>query len=322
MKTLSSTLAFAALILLSSLAEAAPKYPFVVEIKGKVKWTNRDDEEGKLKVQQVLIEKAGLQTEAQSQVLIQIDAHRQVRLLENSQLAFPSMSWETGEAPVVILKSGSMRWKEEAGKTYNIALRSDLFEFLSPQGDFIFTYDPKKAWADAKVIAGQMEFSALNGEDAALVTAGQKVSFQGVKEGDEIVYDVLLKGKKIPRGKLGLVEAMSEEDKKIFLPPVVKKASTPKKKKSEKEREPQQPDSPKDPGDICQSPNAKFNQCAWVCEGNPKGEKKVCRLEKPEVSCVRKRCNANGEWAESTPLSKEKAAGMCGAKPLVKACDY
>jgi hypothetical protein len=319
MTTLSSTLAFLSLLAIASFSHAAPNFPHIADIQGKVKWTNKDGEEAKPKVKQVLIEKASLQTEAKSEVLIQIDAHRQLQLLENSHVVFPSISWETGETPVVILKSGSMRWKETPGKVYNIALRTDLFEFISPPGDFIFSYDPKKALAEVKAVTGTMEFSAMNAEESALVTAGQKVSFQGATESGEIVYDVLLKGKKIPRGKLGMVEALSADDKKLIEAPVKKVAAAKKKKAAQ---EAAIADAPKAPGDICDKPPAKFNECAWVCEGNPKNEKKVCRLEKPEVTCVRKRCNANGEWSEATPLSKEKAAGVCGVKPLVKACDY
>jgi len=316
MKTLSFTLCFFFL----SLAMAAPKYPVVTEIQGKVRWTDKDKKEGKLKTKQVLIEQAALETEAKSQVQVQIDDHRSLRLLPNSRVEFPSISWETGDAPVVVLKFGSMRWKESPGKKYNIALRSDLFEFISPVGDVVLSYDPKAALAEAKVIKGSMEFSAMNAEDAALVTASQKVQFQGVREGDEIVYDVLLKGKKIPRGKLGLVQPFSAEDQKQFSEAQLKKEAEAEHKKAAAIRKAQE--KPHDKDAICAAPEGKLNQCAWICENNPKKEKKVCRLETPGVLCLRKRCNANGEWAEATEVPKDKAQGLCGIQPLVKACDY
>lgn len=299
---------------------AAPKYPFVLEMTGKVSWTNKLDEEGKLKPKQVLIEKASLQTADKSQVVVQLDAYRQMRILPNSQIRLPAISWETGEAPLVELRSGSLRWREEPGKKHNIVLRSELFEFLSPEGDYIFSYDPKKALAEVKVIAGRMEFSAMNGEDVALVTAGQKVSFQGVREGDEIVYDVLLKGKKIPRGKLGLVEELSAEEKKRYSSAQEKKEEAQRRQKIAAQKKAQE--QARDPKDICERPYGKLNQCAWECLNNPRKEKKRCRLEDPKVQCVRKRCNANGEWAEETPIRGEKAQNICSAQPQVRECDY
>ncbi len=319
MRTLSFTLCFMIFLILGTVG-AAPKYPMVTEIQGKVRWIDKDKKDGKLKPKRVLIEQAALETAEKSEILVQIDEHRSLRLLPNSRVEFPSISWESGDSPLVVLRYGSIRWKEEPGKKYNIALRSDLFEFISPVGDVILHYDPKMAVAEAKVIKGSMEFSAMNAEDSALVTEGQQVRFQGVREGDEIVYDVLLKGKKIPRGKLGLVQPLSAEEKNHYSEVRLKKEAEARHKKETAEKKAQE--KPHDKNAICVQPEGRLNQCAWVCEGNPKGEKKTCRLELADVRCLRQRCNANGEWAEATEVPKDKAGGLCGIGPLVKECDY
>lgn len=303
------------------MGEAAPKYPFVVEVKGAVRWFDKDQKEGKAKLKQVLIERAAFETGVGAQVTVQLDEKRRFMVLADSRVELPSISWESGEAPVVLLKRGSLRWQEEVGKRYNIALRSDLFEFLSPVGDFVFSFHPEEVWAEVRVIRGSMEFSAMNAEDTALVTAEQKCRFQGVREGGEIVYDVLLKGKKIPRGKLGLVENFTAEEKKLYSEARRKKLeAAERRRRVEVEQQKQVAARSKD--DICTGPAAKLNQCVWVCENNPKSEKKLCRLERPEVRCVRKRCNANGEWAEATEVSREKGGQLCGPQPVVRACDY
>jgi len=320
LKTLSAALAFAGFAFCGVGVLAAPKYPVVVELHGPVEWTNKGGESGRLKPKQVLIEKAGLQTGEGGDLVVQLDAHREFRLLPKSQVQLPAISWETGEAPVVILKSGSLRWRETPGRKYNIALRSDLFEFISPVGDFVFSYDPKTAVAEAKAVEGSMEFSAMNAEDVALLTAGQKVVFQGVREGEDIVYDVLLKGKKIPRGKLGLVEPLSAEEKRRYSKAEAEKQARTRRKKAAAEKKASEP-AP-DPKAICQKPQGRLNQCVWLCEQNPKTEKKRCRLELPEVRCLRRRCNANGEWAEESVMTGEKAQALCGVQPLVKDCDY
>lgn len=67
MRALSFTLGF---LFLSGVAVAAPKYPFVSDLQGKVRWTDKDKKDGKLKNKQVLIEQASLETDAKSQVVV------------------------------------------------------------------------------------------------------------------------------------------------------------------------------------------------------------------------------------------------------------
>jgi hypothetical protein len=56
---------------------------------------------------------------------------------------------------------------------------------------------------------------------------------------------------------------------------------------------------------ICTKPQAYFNQCRWwLSDGH----------------CLRERCNANGEWAEQTPLGSLSACPETGER--VKDCDY
>jgi len=72
---------------------------------------------------------------------------------------------------------------------------------------------------------------------------------------------------------------------------------------------------------ICKKPNGQLNQCAWRCVNNIKNAK-TCEADKPNVACVRLRCNANGDWAEETKLSAS-AAAKCKAKgEVVDECDY
>ena len=72
---------------------------------------------------------------------------------------------------------------------------------------------------------------------------------------------------------------------------------------------------------ICSAPKAELNQCSWTCQNNPKGEKN-CRTDLSEVSCVRRRCNANGKWAEESrlPASSREQCQPTGQK--VAPCDY
>ncbi len=69
----------------------------------------------------------------------------------------------------------------------------------------------------------------------------------------------------------------------------------------------------------CSSPMGSFNQCAWTCEGNPKGQK-ACRTDLPGVHCVRRLCRASGQWAERTVLPARQNKSCEADSSIVKDC--
>jgi len=69
----------------------------------------------------------------------------------------------------------------------------------------------------------------------------------------------------------------------------------------------------------CSSPMGSFNQCAWTCEGNPRGQK-TCRTDLPGVQCVRRLCRASGQWAEPTILPSRQSGSCEGDASVVKDC--
>ena len=305
----------------AGLSQAAlPKTPQVVEFGGQVWVTGKDGKRTEVKSKIVLREKAVIETSLAGFVKVKLDDTRQFMVLGASEVSLPVIGLDRGEAPILILKSGSFRWQQTVEKApFNIAIRSDLFEFLAPPGDFIFTMEPGRAFAGVKVISGEMNFSALNGEESVPVKAGQQAGFQGVIEGKEIAYDVLLQGRKIPRGKLTAAVPLDSKDLSQFAEEakIRERAENARIAQEKKKQE-----SIRKEGKICSNPGARFNECSWVCVGNPKSEKKKCLATQSGVSCVRSRCNANGDWADATPLDAEKASTFCSAKPLVAPCDY
>ncbi|WP_374080047.1 hypothetical protein [Bdellovibrio bacteriovorus] len=256
----------------TSFAEA-PKYPAIREWQGQVWLTGKDGKRLQVRSKQVLREKALLETSASALVKVQLDAKRSFTLLGSGEVSLPIISWESGEAPVVLLKSGDLYWMQNPKEKgpYNVAVRSDLFEFLAPPGNYILSINPGKAFAGVKMLEGSMEFSALNGEESVVVKSGQQVGFQGVLEGGDIAYDVLLQGKKIPKGHLTaiapvdaheLTKAADAEKKRLL--DAARKQAKDKAALAQAKRE----------GVICFNPPAKLNECAWTCLNNPKKEKK------------------------------------------------
>lgn len=302
-------------------AAAAPRYPTVVDVQGQAWVTGKDGKRLFAKRKQKLIEKALIETGLGARVTVDLDGQRNFIVQEASEVSLPAISWESGQAPVLNLKKGSLRWQQPSGEkpSYNVALRSDLFEFIPPAGDYIFYVDPTKAYAEVRVFSGSIEFSALNAEDSINVKTGQQVGFQGVIESGQIAYDVLLQGKKIPRGKLTAIKPVEKNDllaEEARLSEL-KKAEAAKQAKAKKAVE-----QKKKAGYICEAPQARLNECSWTCDKNPKSEKKACLTGNADVRCLRHRCNANGQWAEETALSAEMGSTSCKAGVVVAPCDY
>ncbi|MDG0817315.1 hypothetical protein [Bdellovibrio svalbardensis] len=312
---------FGSLVVAGASASAASKYPSIQEVHGQAWLSGKDNKKQTLSLKSPLVERAVIETSEAGTVKVNLDAYRSFTVLENSEVLLPTISFEGGEAPVIILEKGSLRWQQltEEKPAYNVALRSDLFEFLAPKGDFVFSMNSEKAFAGVKVFKGYMEFSALNGEEVAPVKEGQEAGFQGILEGKEIAYDILLKGKKIPRGHLTPVTAISKKELAAFSDEAQKLQKNAERRKAQEKKAHEEA---KRSGAICSAPAAKFNQCVWICLNNPKKEKKDCLLAKEGVSCVRRRCNANGQWAEESAVDAQKSSITCKAQPVVAPCDY
>ncbi|MBX3040390.1 MAG: hypothetical protein KF789_06740, partial [Bdellovibrionaceae bacterium] len=197
-------------------------------------------------------------------------------------------------------------------------LKTALYEMNLPAGDFLFLMNGKTAVGGVKVIAGELTFKAMNAETAVAVEKGQKVRFDGVVEEGEIAYDILLHGKKIPRGVLGKVEEMTASEKEPFKEADQKiREHRARLEKAERDRQAKEKRS----GVICKAPAGNFNECAWICENNPKGAR-GCQTHREKVTCYRVRCNANGVWADRLNLPAEEGRSRCQAATLVEKCDY
>ena len=298
-----------------------PKYPQVMELRGKVWGLQKEKSKRALKNEEILRERAHLVSEVASSVRIQLDPDRAIVLMPDSELLIPAISWESGEAPVFNLIRGSLHWKQAvASKSlYNIALTSSLFQFIAPAGDYLVSFDGSKAWTEVKVYQGQLVFSALNAESSVTIKAGQQSGFQGVREDGEIAYDVLLKGKRIPKGQLMAVTPLKAEEIGQF-----EKAEKAKRDLLEKERRQKLARAKQEAqaGFICKSPVARLDQCSWSCVNKAKNKKGECvPVPGSSVVCIRQRCNANGAWAEKTELTADQS-GACRSQVTVGACDY
>lgn len=300
--------------------KSTSKFPYLTFPKGQV-WVKAGKMTEKKKISQDLLlrESALIETGEKSEVYLAFAENMEVLILGESNIEIPSINWENGESSALIIKKGTIIWQQVGGATYRLPIKSELFEFFPAESHFILAFDPTRAWTEMRLLSGQMSFSALNGEESVNLKPGQKASFQGTFEDGEIAFDILLKGKKIPKGHLSKAADMSDLEKKSYSQESLKVL---KAKELERRKKAEAKANILLPGQVCRKPNAKFNECSWTCEGNPKSETKKCRADIATVECVRRRCNANGVWAEPTRLDRSEMSLRCGPKPRVADCDY
>jgi hypothetical protein len=284
----------------------------VLTLEGDVFWQVDGKTPQKISPGEVLRGEGSIRTEANGRLLIQTYGDNLVSLFEKSEISVRHPLDVTTGSSLFDVSRGRMRLRHLKGKEIHAGGNTPVAQWSFRGIDVLVEY---------RVELAESAITALNGTGTQMVpgrdleqqfSSGDTSSFRGKIVDGDLATDILMRGKRIV---LGDFVPLTHHDgaeiaslaKETMMPlPVRKIAIKPKLKL----------------GQICEAPIAKYNQCAWICEGNPKKESRHCRLELPQVHCVRKRCNANGKWAEESrlPASTE---GLCKtADPQIGTCDY
>lgn len=190
-------------------------------------------------------------------------------------------------------------------------------------------FDVQMTEGSFDLLAGQILARSSGGKhrmNYVMDAEGLKVKVESLKEPIDVLRAQDLSGKKIKVEAGNFVSWVSEtsgdlftEDEKQaligegFITPVFQMPEARRKALGllPPEPKPQFSDWNKDKGrrqlasvsdDLCQAPAASFQQCAWSCEGNGKNAKD-CQAQKNSVHCVRRICNAAGQWGDPTAFA-------------------
>ncbi|GIL17388.1 MAG: hypothetical protein BroJett040_11390 [Oligoflexia bacterium] len=288
---------------------ALSKYPYVSELNGKIQSITKEGENLTITKGTILKDRATILTGNKSQVQIELDPKTVVILLDNSSLEIPNIN-QDGDVSTVILNYGQARIATQGSgeRIYATPLTRDIY----PSADFLLSYDRDKARAEVLCFKNGLKFRGQEHEQEAYVGPGERVFFQGIFDGGQLAFDILLKGRKVARGTLSKVERLSEiELNEIEKSTWIKKPEAPKKAKAK----------PRKSDEICDNPFGKLNQCVWKCENNPK-KAKTCAVghTNSKAKCVRYRCLANGQWSD--PFELTPGQNKCKLSPIVGPCDY
>lgn len=275
------------------------KTPRVLEVLGQVE-NLKVPPGGKVTTKTLIADSLSFSVGTQSIVKVKLDEKRTLIAYGPAEFEIPAITWESREFNQIVLKSGALRFEADENP-FPIVLKSPLFEVTPPKGESVFIYDPERALSEAWILEGQMEFGALNAEESAKLTKGQKVVFQGYLEEGEISYDLLLQGRKIPKGKLMPIQLITQQDLKTYSALSDKnKRDQIHRKKTESLRKAKVDFSKA----LCRNPMGQFNQCVWKKQGE---------------SCYRSRCVADGKWKDRQMVDE----GACSkGSAIVGACDY
>ena len=278
------------------------RFPFVSLIKGDVGFKG-EDAKSSLKEQRVLkTPNSGpleLRSGSDGQARLELDPKSSLILLENSEIQIPKIDSELGFVSEVFLVKGRIRidFKEGAERLIATPISRDGFK----DTEALFEYNPLTAKLSVNVFGGALEFRGFEGERKIHLSPHQRAEFQGVLEEGVPAFDVLLKGRRVARGTLSEAQSISdsefallEKSTEIHRPPPPKPPPKPKPK----------------PGQICASPFAKLNECAW-------------RWTSKTKECRRQRCAADGQWIDSFIYPADQ--GPCEPsqrEPKVGVCDF
>ncbi|AZZ36600.1 hypothetical protein CIK05_07290 [Bdellovibrio sp. qaytius] len=204
------------------------------------------------------------------------------------------------------LKNGS-NLEEDLSVTY----QSDFFIWKNTeknnQREFFVELNP--AIAQVRFCAGTQGIAValFDHETVKNLKFQEGAAFQGVlQKNGELEFDLLLEGRKVPKGEWK--EAFTCDFKQILkemndleASEIAKiKKNDQQKKAAEKKRKVEFDKS------LCHEPNGQFNECLWKWE---------------DKSCIRYRCDGQGQWKDRQQLPKNSRY-QCETKPKVSKCDY
>ena len=265
-------------------------------------------------------EKDYLETGADGKIKIKFKDDNVISLVPNSKLTIEELQFDPAkESKKTILNLIYGKVRSSVKQSYNGENYYEVKTKTAVAGvrgtDFVVSYsEDEKVEAKVETISGKVELSDTKKKKKVHVPASTYASFvvEKVDSGvfsEKDISNFVAKGYLTPVFKMTQEELQRLEVNTNFMQEdaAVDLAS----KDAEKE----------DGKAICASPKGDFNQCLWTCENNPAKEKR-CRTDLPNVNCIRKRCNANGRWAEETRLPAAYFDMCDGAKATVKQCDY
>ncbi len=252
-----------------------------------------------------------LATANKDEIKIQLNGFDSITIYEKSKVQVFDLNLDSGFISELYFISGKIRYSSlfrlPGKKNDNFTLKTAFFDLkINGLVDFYVDLDLSKPQVTVRSIDGVLPLEFFSFEKKVTLRPGEMVTFIGEPSDDKqgIRYDILLDGKKIPRGSLGGVVKFDlsgylAEEKRLKNDEMNRKKVIELKRLEKIKKLKEFEDS-----FLCKKPFGQKDQCAWKLDSG---------------KCFRKRCNVSGQWGDliERPITKN-----CKPDWHVSACDY
>lgn len=248
-------------------------------------------------------DRLALSLKSGSQTKIQLHPQIIITAYENTEFEIPIINWDTRQFKEIKLTKGAIRLEVES-VPFEFTFGTPFFQVSVPVGQWVFVMDHERALVDILSLKGDLELTSLNSEDKTQIKTGERVTFRGLLEEGEISYDLLLHGRKVPKGKWTEVQKLTPADEKAYSLAAEKLMLSQREKAKALASKSQ---LKKQAAQACRNPSGDFDECHWKLENN---------------QCTRSRCAADGLWKDSQIVAPSFCDKKAGWSNGAKKCDY
>ena len=275
-------------------------------------------ENRKLKIikNSVLKDLSHFKTGANQFVKIQLGSFYELSILDQTEV-FVEQKISTGqlisyevkfiEGQIYLQKLSKIK-KNELDQTAELKLHSAFFDWkLSNELNMDLMIELQKNEPRIRFCnrVGEFQVSLFDHEKKIVLKSLESVEFKGVNEVGVVAFDILLNGRKIPKGhwqepqKCSFEEIMKKESEFTKLEQIETQKQQQKVRKNRIDKQ------KADDRFLCHNPYGQLNECSFVLRSG---------------RCQKARCNAEGKWTSSELISIAEAP-ECTVKPFVAQCN-
>lgn len=273
----------------------------VLEVKGQVIDESSPQGPKPWTLKSKVDDKLFLKLSSGSSTKIQLSSNMRITAYGPAEFEIPTINWENGHFKRFRVKSGAVRFENSKGSE-EVEIETPFFKISAPIGSWVFRMHPELALADLMALEGSLDLGISGTDEKVSLQPGQRATFRGLLEEGEIAYDLLLEGRKVPKGRWEKPTQLTKEDLALYSFESERRIQAAEARRRQKQKSAEEARQNRN---LCVNPAGNLNDCYW---------------KKNDKICQRFRCAADGKWKD--PQSAESSQCQGHSHTTVKSCDY